>query len=108
MTDAGVEEYVFVDFDLNLSDFTHVPIKNELLIQNLEDMSDRRRIKGDPIDFEGYNSKKIILAELRKKPEVDYERCSTLLLKLITQACDHYESTYGTNGMQNIVRMNAG
>jgi len=105
VTDAGVEEYVFVDFDLNLSEFTHVPIKNELLIQNLEDMSDRRRIKGDAIDFEGYNPKKVILAELRKKPEIDYERCSTLLFKLITQVCDHYESAYGTNGMQNIVMM---
>lgn len=105
VTDAGVEEYVFIDFDLNLSEFTHVPIKNELLIQNLEDMSDRQRIKGDAIDFEGYNPKKVILAELRKKPEIDYERCSALLFKLIAQVCDHYESTYGTNGMQNIVMM---
>lgn len=105
VTDAGVEEYVFVDFDLELSEFTHVPIKNELLIQNLEDMSDRQRIKGDAIDFEGYHPKKVILAELRKKPEIDYERCSTLLFKLISQVCDHYESIYGTNGMQNIVMM---
>ena len=105
VTDAGVEEYVFLNFDLNLSEFTHVPIKNELLIQNLEDMSDRQRIQGDAIDFEGYNPKKVILTELRKKPEIDYERCSTLLFKLITQVCNHYESTYGTNGMQNIVMM---
>lgn len=105
VTDAGVEQYVFIDFDLDLSEFTHVPIKNELLIQNLEDMSDRQRIKGDAIDFEGYNPKKVILAELRKKPEIDYERCSALLFKLITQVCDHYESIYGINGMQNIVMM---
>ena len=105
VTDAGVEEYVFLDFDLNLIEFTHVPIKNELLIQNLEDMNDRQRIKGDAIDFEGYNPQKVILAELRKKPEIDYERCSTLLFKLIMQVCDHYESAYGTNGMQNIVMM---
>lgn len=105
ITDAGVEEYVFVDFDLELSSFTHVPIRNELLIQNLEDMSDRQRIKGDAIDFEGYNPKKVILTELRKKPEIDYERCSDLLFKLITQACDHYKNAYGINGMQNIVMM---
>ena len=30
VTDAGVEEYVFVDFDLDMSEFTHAPIKNEL------------------------------------------------------------------------------
>lgn len=105
VTDAGVEEYVFTNFDLNLAEFIHAPIKNELLIQNLEDMNDRQRIKGDAIDFEGYNPRKVILDELRKKPEIDYERCSALLFKLITQVCGHYETTYGTNGMQNIVMM---
>ena len=88
VTDAGVEEYVFVDFDLDMADFPHVPIKNELLVQNLEDMQDRQRIKGDAIDFEGYNPKKVILEQLRAKPEIDYEKCSKLLFKLITQVCD--------------------
>ena len=105
VTDTGVEEYVFVDFDMDMTEFTHVPIKNELLVQNLEDMQDRQRIKGDAIDFDGYNPKKVILEQLRKKPEIDYEKCSKLLFKLIIQVCDHYESRYGTNGMQNIVMM---
>lgn len=105
VTDAGVEEYVFVDFDLDLADFTHVPIRNELLIQNLEDMQDRMRIQGDAIDFEGFNPKKVILEQLRTKPEIDYEKCSALLFKLITQVCDHYENQHGMNGMQNIVMM---
>ena len=105
VTDSGVEEYVFVDFDLELSDFTHVPIKNELLIQNLEDMQDKQRIKGEAIDFEGYNPKKVILEQLRQKPEIDYEKCSALLFKLITQLCDHYEGVHGENGMRNIVMM---
>lgn len=105
VTDAGVEEYVFVDFDLDLGDFNHVPIKNELLVQNLEDMQDRQRIRGDAIDFEGYYPKKVILEQLRKKPEIDYEKCSALLFKLLTQVCDHYEGQYGINGMQNIVMM---
>ena len=87
VTDAGVEEYVFLDFDLDMTEFTHVPIKNELLVQNLEDMQDRQRIKGEAIDFEGYNPKKVILEQLRKKPEIDYEKCSALLFKLITQVC---------------------
>lgn len=105
VTDAGVEEYVFLDFDLDMAEFTHVPIKNELLVQNLEDMQDRQRIKGEAIDFGGYNPKKVILEQLRKKPEIDYEKCSTLLFKLITQVCDHYEHRYGINGMQNIIMM---
>ena len=105
ITDAGVEEYVFVDFDLDLSDFNHVPIRNELLLQNLEDLADRQRIQGDAIDFEGYNPKKVVLGELRKKAEIDYEKCSALLFKLITQLCDHYAAKYGDNGMRNIVMM---
>ena len=105
VTDAGVEEYVFVDFDLDMADFTHAPIKNELLVQNLEDLSDRQRIKGDAIDFEGYNPKKVILEQLRAKPEIDYEKCSKLLFKLITQVCDRYEGLYGGNGMRNIIMM---
>ena len=105
ITDSGVEEYAFVDFDLDTAELNHVPIRNELLIQNLEDMSDRQRIQGDVIDFEGYNPKKVILNELRKKPEIDYEKCSALLFKLITQLCDHYEFQHGPNGMLNIVMM---
>lgn len=105
VTDAGVEEYVFLDFDLDMAEFTHVPIQNELLVQNLEDIQDRQRIKGESIDFEGYNPKKVILEQLRKKPEIDYEKCSALLFKLITQVCDHYADCYGINGMQNIIMM---
>lgn len=105
ITDAGVEEYVFVEFDLDVSVFNHVPIRNELLIQNLEDMADRQRIRGDAIDFEGYNPKKVILDELRKKPEIDYEKCSALLFKLISQLCDHYTANHGENGMRNIIMM---
>lgn len=105
ITDAGVEEYVFVDSDLDVSAFNHVPIRNELLIQNLEDMADRQRIKGDAIDFEGYNPKKVILDELRKKPEIDYEKCSALLFKMISRLCDHYTANHGENGMRNIVMM---
>lgn len=105
ITDAGVEEYVFIDFDLDMLEFMHVPIENELLIQNLKNMNDRTRIKGDAIDFEGHNPKKTILERIRMKPEIDYEKCSKLLFKLITQVCEHYENKFGVNGMKNIIMM---
>ncbi len=105
VTDEGTEDYHFFDFDMDLSDFKHVPIKNELLIQNLEDPSDLQRVKGDSIDFEGYNPKRVIVELLREKPEIDYEKCSNLLFKLISQVCGHYESLYGENGLKNIVMM---
>ncbi|CRH62720.1 Uncharacterised protein [Chlamydia trachomatis] len=43
---------------------------------------------------------------LRIKPEIDYETCSTLLFKLITEVTDHYSSKYGYEGMCNIVMLN--
>ena len=105
ITDAGAEEYVFTDFDLDLSQFTHEPLTNDMLIQNLEDQSDIQRVNAGAIDFEGYEPTKAILSELRKKPEIDYNKCKKLLLKLISAAVEYYESKYGTNGMQNIIMM---
>ena len=106
VTDEGVIEYGFIDFDLDLSEFNHAPIQNDLLIQNLEDLSDSQRISGDAIDFEGNNPEKVILEQLRTKPEIDYEKCSELLFKLISQVVDYYENKYDANLMQNIVMMN--
>lgn len=106
ITNSGVEDYVYEDFDLDLSQFTQVPIDNQILIQNLEDPSDLQRVHGDKIDFGAYEPKKVILEQIRIQPEVDYEKCSELLYKLITQVCDYFENWYGQNGMQNIVMMN--
>jgi possible type III restriction protein res subunit len=104
--DKGIEEYGFSDFNLDLNEFNHAPIKNELLIQNLEDLSDLQRIDGDTIDFEGYEPKKVILEIIRTKPEIDYEKCSKLLFKLISQLVEHYENKYDTKMMKNIIMMN--
>lgn len=104
--DEGVVEYGFSDFDLDLSEFDHVPVKNDLMLQNLEDFSDTKTIDTDAINFDAHNPKKAILEILRTKPEIDYEKCSALLFKLISQVTDHYKKTYDTNLMQNIVMMN--
>lgn len=104
--DSGTKEYGFVEFDLNLSEFNHVPSGNDLLIQNLEDASDLLRIQGDKLDFTDYNPKKAILDILQTKPEIDYEKCSTLLFKLISAVTDYYTSKYDFNAMCNIVMMN--
>lgn len=106
VSDNEVADYIYEDFDLDLSKFTQTPIDNQLLIQNLEDPSDLRRVRGDKIDFGAYEPKKVILEQIRIQPEVDYEKCSELLYKLITQGCDFFENKFGQNGMQNIVMMN--
>lgn len=105
VTDAGVEEYHFVDFDVDFSELNYIPIENDLLIQRLDDMSERQRIKGSVINFEGYNPKKELLAGLREKTEIDYERCSSLLRKIITQFCTFFREKFGEEGMKNIVMM---
>lgn len=105
VTDEGIEEYEFADFDLDLTEFNHVPIEIEMLIQNLEDQSDLQRVKGEMINFEAYNPPKTILNELRKKPEIDYEKCAWLVKKLITQLCDYYVENHGIDGLRNIVMM---
>ncbi|MCM1125683.1 MAG: DEAD/DEAH box helicase family protein [Lachnospiraceae bacterium] len=106
VSDNGVVDYIYEDFDLDLGKFTQTPIDNQLLIQNLEDPSDLQRVRGDKIDFGAYEPKKVILEQIRMQPEVDYEKCSELLYKLITQVCDYFENRFGQNGMQNIVMMN--
>lgn len=105
VSDYGADEYIFSDFELDLQPFNHVPISNDLLMQNLQDMSDRIRLDGDKIDFEGYNPVKTILGLLREKPEINYESCSELLFKLIKSVMVHYVSRFGENGAQNIVMM---
>lgn len=104
--DAGSIEYGFLDFDLDLEEFNHVPVDDDLLIQNLEDFADIKKISTDSIDFSSYNPKKVILDIIKSKPEIDYEKCSELLFKLISQAVDHYENKYGSDLMKNIVIMN--
>lgn len=105
VTDEGVQDYYFEDFDLDLSIFNHVPVENNIIIQSLIDPSDRERIEGTVINFEGFNPSKVILDILRGKPEIDYEKCSNLLIKLISQLINHFEARFGNEKMMNIVMM---
>lgn len=104
--DFGATEYGFIDFDLDLKDFNHVPIRNDLIIQNLQDFSDVKHIDVNSIDDDSFNPEKEILDLLRAKPEIDYEKSSSLLFKLISQVVNHYEEKYDTVQMKNIVLIN--
>lgn len=104
--DSGNTEYVFLDFELDLSEFTHTPIQNDVLIQSLIDPSDQIRLQGEVINFEGYNPEKVLMGLLREKPEIDYQKCSVLLRKLILTVCKHYRMKYQQDGLQNIIMMN--
>lgn len=108
VNDSGITEYRIVDFDLELEEFNHVPIENDLIIQNLKDMRDREIINNENkyISFSDFNPRKELITELRKKPEIDYENYSELLFKLIDQVLNHYINKYNQNEMKNIIFMN--
>lgn len=106
VTDSGLPEYHFTDFDLDLSPFVHTVTGEDILIQNLENQGDRLHIKGSAIDFDGYNPLAEIMRCLCAKSEIDYRRSALLLQKLVSQVCLHYKNNYSENGMRNIVMMN--
>ena len=106
VTDSGLPEYHFADFDLDLEPFNHTVTGEDILIQNLEDQGDSLHIKGSAIDFDAYNPLAEIMNCLCEKSEIDYRRSATLLQKLVTQVCSHYRNKYSENGMRNIVMMN--
>ncbi|MBP5602251.1 MAG: DEAD/DEAH box helicase family protein [Treponema sp.] len=106
ITDEGVEEYKFTDFDLDLAEFNQVPVNNELISQNLADMRERREIRGaENLNFEALNPAKVLLDLLRQKPEIDYESCSELVRKLIKQVIAHFASKNSESDTKNIVMM---
>ena len=107
ITEAGVDDYGFDDFTLDLSVFNHEPVDDpNLIIQNLINGEDRRYIKANVIDFEAIKPMRVLLDELCKKPEIDYEKFSGLILRLIRECCEHYETLHGFNGLCNIIIMN--
>ncbi len=106
ITDEGVEEYNFEDFDLDLSKFSQTPIENELLIQSLQNRSERIHLNNaGQIDFDSVNPKKEVVSVLREKPEIDYEKCKELIVKIIGQLFEHYYEIYNENEVKNIVMM---
>lgn len=104
-TEREEGEYYFDDFNLNLSKFNQQPIENEIIIRNLLDSSDEEKINNGYITFDISNPNKTIVEELRKKAEINYEKNSELLFKLIRQLTNYFEQKFGTNAMKNIVMM---
>ena len=104
-TEYDEGEYYFDKFELDLSQFNQKPINNDILIRNLLDSYDEQIMDGGYINFDVINPSKVILEQIRKKSEVDYERDSKLLFKLITSLIDFYSNKFGQEGMKNVVMM---
>lgn len=95
------------DFKLDLAGFSHAPIMNKIVVQNIVDIHDRdsTEINNENKKYECANPEHVLLDVLRDKPIIDYESNSELLFKLVKQACGHYEESHGREGMKNIIAM---
>lgn len=104
-TEREEGEYYFDNFDLDTSKFNQKPIDNKLLLQNLIDASEVKTMEGGYINFDAVSPEKLILEELRNKSEIDYEKTSELLYKLITQVVDRFKKDYDSEQIKNVVMM---
>ena len=106
VNDMGINDYRFIDFNLDPSNMNFQPIENDIIVQNLSDLSDKEVIHGEKIDFDAFNARNKIIDYLLNKSEIDYDLCSDLVNKLVDQACVFFTKKFGDNGMKNIVMMN--
>ena len=104
-TEREQGEYYFDDFNLDTSKFNQKPIDNKILLQNLIDASEVEIINGGYINFDAVTPEKTILDELRNKSEIDYEKTSDLLFKLINQLITKFKVEYNDEQVKNIVMM---
>lgn len=102
----GDVTYFFEDFDLDLSQFTFVPVSTDLIRANLIDPRDRYFESTYEIDFSKINPARVIVTILRDKAEIDYEECGELVIKLINQYFDSLKERYTDNQIRNIVDSN--
>ena len=104
-TEREEGEHYFDDFNLDTSKFNQKPIDNKILLQNLIDASEVEIINGGYINFDAVTPEKTILDELRNKSEIDYEKTSDLLFKLINQLITKFKNEFNDEQVKNIVMM---
>lgn len=103
----GNEEYIIDDFDLDLTLMNYVPIANEILIKNLLDSREEVQIiKGSVIDFNTIKPEKVLVDGIREINEIDYEKCSVIIRKIVIQFLEHYRKRFTEEEVRNIVLMN--
>ena len=105
VTDSSNVEYAFQDFEIDLTEFNEVPIENDILIQNLDNIADSERKNIGSINSNCNDPIIDILTELKNHNEINYERDSELMLKLISAVVKHYIKKFDKVSSRNIVMM---
>lgn len=103
INNVGQEEYEFIEFELDTSGLNHVPLSNNLIIQNIEKRTDNYKLEVNETDYSSINPHKELIGLLREKPEIDYEKISDYLYILISKVIDFYSLKHGQEGMKNII-----
>lgn len=98
--------YYFENFTLDTSDFNYYPIPNDILLKNLVDAGEVEVIKGKGLDFNALNPMRVIVDEISKRPEIDYDACCDLLYDLITTLFESFAPKFTTDEIKNIVMCN--
>lgn len=102
----GNEEYIVQDFDLDLSDMVYVPICNYISVKNMIDsLEETYTLKGRVIDYNTEKPEKLLVGRIREVNEIDYEKCSTIIQKVVLQFLAHYRSKFTESEVRNICIM---
>ena len=106
ISNLGQEEYEFLNFELDTSNLNHIPLNDNIMVQNIEKKSDSYTLKVEEKDYLLVNPYKELIGLLRDKSEIDYEKTSEYLYNLISKVVSHYSSMHGEEGMKNIIYNN--
>ncbi len=102
----GEETYIIQDFDLDLEQMRYVPIANDILIKNMLDSKEEiQLVKGDVIDFDTVNPEKLLVGEIRNISEIDYEKCPSLIQKIVMQFLNYHRERFNEKEVRNICLM---
>lgn len=103
---TGVTKYKFFNFDLDLYPFTQVPVKNQIRVQNLQNMNDSETLSGhEYVELGKFNPLQYLAEKIVSYPEIDYPLVKDILPKLLNQVISHFKEKFGEEGMRNIAFM---
>jgi len=92
----------FKDFDLEIEDLNYQPSSDELLVHNLQE-NKTIEIKANEGVYEFDNIESMIVSEIIKYPEIDYDSCNTLIYKLVMQAIAKFTTYLKEKEIINVV-----
>lgn len=102
----GEEKYIIQDFELDLSNMVYVPIRNDILIKSMIDsLEETYTLKGRVLDYNTEKPEKLLVDWIRKINEIDYEKCSSIIQKIVLQFLAHYRSKYSEQEVRSICIM---